>query len=416
MITPQYIQKIFGRRLLLALFGFCCSLMLQGQALPPKAQLLTSFHFSMMTGGVVIITAAIDNHPDSLHFILDTGSGGISLDSATCNRLGIETVPSDRTIRGIAGIKKVAFANNHTLQLPGLSVPNLNFHINDYELLTGVYGLRIDGIIGFSLFSRYIVALNYDTHTISVYSQGSFAYPDKGFVLKPTIAGLPIQVAQIADNTTHRTRFYLDTGAGLNLLFSSAFVKDSSLIPAARKRYATIAEGLGGKREMEMTVLKKFKLGPFQFRNVPVYVFDDVYNVTSYPQLSGLIGNDVLRRFNAILNYAKSEIHLQPNTHLHDAFDYSYTGLGIFQQNNLILISDVIPGSPAEKAGLAENDILVAVENNLSNNLQTYKQLLMQSGKRVKLVLARNNEVFETTLHIQSIRKKSGAVQQEKLK
>jgi hypothetical protein len=52
----------------------------------------------------------------------------------------------------------------------------------------------------------------------------------------------------------------------------------------------------------------------------------------------------------------------------------------------------------------------VAVENNLSNNLQTYKQILMQSGKRVRLVLARNNEVFETTLHIHSIRNKmSGA-------
>jgi len=161
---------------------------------------------------------------------------------------------------------------------------------------------------------------------------------------------------------------------------------------------------------MEMTVLKKFRLGPHVFRNVPVYVFEDIYNVTAYPQLGGLIGNDILRRFNVIFNYEKGEFHLLPNSHFHDAFDYSYTGLGIFQQNNLILVSDVIPGSPAAKAGLAENDIVVAVENNLSNNLQTYKQILMQSGKRVRLVLARNNEVFETTLHIHSIRKKmSGA-------
>lgn len=410
MIADTTLERSLLQRLLTAILGLCCSLLLQGQPATAPAKLLTIFRFEQMTGGVVILKAGLDNHQDSLNFILDTGSGGISLDTATCLRLGLAMTPSDKTIKGIAGIKQVSFAYNHTLHLPGLSVPHLNFHINDYELLTGVYGLRIDGIIGYSLLSRYIVMLDYDTHLMKIYSQGSIKYPEKGFLLKPTIAGLPIQPAEVFDKTKLRSRFYFDTGAGLNLLFSSAYVKDSSLIPADRKRYATIAEGLGGKREMEMTVLKKFRLGPHVFRNVPVYVFEDIYNVTAYPQLGGLIGNDILRRFNVIFNYEKGEFHLLPNSHFHDAFDYSYTGLGIFQQNNLILVSDVIPGSPAAKAGLAENDIVVAVENNLSNNLQTYKQILMQSGKRVRLVLARNNEVFETTLHIHSIRKKMSGV------
>jgi hypothetical protein len=323
--------------------------------------------------------------------------------------LGIATQASNRTIRGIAGVKQVDFAYNHRLHLPGLSVDGLNFHINDYELLTGVYGTKIDGIVGYSLLSRFIVMLNYDTQQISLYSQGKTSYPEKGFFLYPTIAGLPIQDAWVADHTSKDARFYLDTGAGLNLLLSSAFVKDSSLFAHNKLRYATIAEGLGGKRAMEMTVLKKFKLGPFSFRHVPVYVFDDDYNVTAYPQLGGLIGNDILRRFNTIIDYSTSRFHLTPNSHYYDAFDYSYTGLGIYQQNNLIVVSDVIPGSPAAKAGMQVNDVLVAVENNLSNNIQTYKQLLMQSGKKVRMVLARENELYECTLSIQSIRRKIAA-------
>lgn len=370
------------------------------------AMLLTTFRFEQMTGGIILLKATIDNHSDSLNFILDTGSGGISLDSITCQRLGIRTEASNRTIRGIAGVKQVDFAYNHTLHLPGLKVPGMNFHINDYELLTSVYGIKIDGIIGFSLFSRYIVSLNYDSHEIALYTQGKIPYPERGFFLTPTIAGLPIQDASVADQSQRTGRFYLDTGAGLNLLFSSAYVRDSGLFAQNKQRYATVAEGLGGKTSMEMTVLKKFKLGPYGFRNVPVYMFDDEFNVTAYPQLGGLIGNDILRRFNAIIDYSTSRFHLTPNTHFYDAFDYSYTGLGMYQQDDLIVISDVIPGSPADKAGMQVNDVVVAIENNLTNNIQTYKQLLMQSGKKVRLVLSRDNELFECTLYIESIRKK----------
>jgi hypothetical protein len=179
------------------------------------AKLLTSFRFEQMTGGIILLKAAIDNHPDSLNFILDTGSGGISLDSITCQRLGIRTEPSNRTIRGIAGVKQVDFAYNHTLHLPGLNVSGMNFHINDYELLTSVYGVKIDGIIGYSLFSRYIVLLNYDSHEIALYTQGKIPYPERGFFLTPTIAGLPIQDASVADQSKRTGRFYLDTGAGI---------------------------------------------------------------------------------------------------------------------------------------------------------------------------------------------------------
>lgn len=390
------------------LIGLCSLLSIQLSAKPQQgdASLLSSFRFEQMTGGVVIIKARVDEHKDSLNFILDTGSGGISLDSLTAERLDIKAEPSNRTIRGIAGVKQVSFAYNHTLHLPGLSVTGMHFHINDYELLTSVYGIKIDGIIGFSLLSRYIVALDYDVQQINIYSKGNMDFPDKGIFLYPNIAGLPMQEAMVADHSSHGSKFYLDTGAGLNLLFSSAFVNDSSLFAAGKQRYKTVAEGLGGKRSMDITVLKKFKLGPFSFRQVPVYIFDDDYNVTAYPQLGGLIGNDILRRFNVIIDYSNSRFHLLPNKHFYDAFDYSYTGLGIYLQDQQIVVSDVIAGSPAAKAGIQEGDVLVAIENNLSNNLQSYKQLLMQSGKRVRMVLTRGNDLFETTLYIQSIRKK----------
>src|SRR5690606_31180997 len=105
------------------------------------------------------------------------------------------------------------------------------------------------------------------------------------------------------------------------------------------------------------------RFGPYRFKKVPVFLFDDEHNVTSYPVLGGLIGNDLLRRFNLILNYEKREIHLTPNSHFHDPFDYSYTGLGIYYYNGIIEISDVIKDSPGDKAGLEAGDIIVSINN-----------------------------------------------------
>src|SRR5688500_1690186 len=106
----------------------------QEEFVPPPAQLLTSFPFRMLTGGIITLKARVSDFKDTLNFILDTGSGGISLDSMTALYLNVKTELSDRTIRGIAGIRQVRFAYNHKLHIPGLSVDSLNFHINDYDV------------------------------------------------------------------------------------------------------------------------------------------------------------------------------------------------------------------------------------------------------------------------------------------
>ena len=69
----------------------------------PPARLLTTFPITLFTGGVMILRARLGNFPDTLNFVLDTGSGGISLDSSTCERLHLHPLPSDKTILGIGG-------------------------------------------------------------------------------------------------------------------------------------------------------------------------------------------------------------------------------------------------------------------------------------------------------------------------
>lgn len=371
------------------------------------AQLITSFPFRELTGGVLLLEAAVDGVPDSLNFIFDTGSGGISLDSATCAYYDIEVDSSDRFIRGIGGIRRVFFAYDKTLSLPGLKIDSLDFHISDYGFISSVYGLNVDGIIGYSFMKDYIIQVNYDSMRMYVYTPGRYEYEGKGDLLRPAIGNIPIIPGNIDNKLTTRSHLYFDMGAGLCLMLSNRYVNDSCLFCSRRQRrhkfIETEAQGFMGKINMTQTVIQRYRIGKYHFRKVPAYLFDDVSNVTNYPLLAGLVGNDLLRRFNVTLNYPRNEIYLSPNKFFNEPFDYAYTGIVMYYIDGHIVITDVLKGSPAEKAGFQEGDIIVAVNNSFNNDIQEYRQQLKATGSRVKVIINRGGTVMQLKLSIKSI-------------
>jgi hypothetical protein len=375
----------------------------QEEFIEPPSKDITTIPFIQLTGGIVIVQARFDNFPDTLNFVLDTGSSGISLDSSAAAYLGLKPVPSERTIRGIAGIRKVSFLYNRKLHFPKMTIDSLNFHINDYTILTEVYGERIDGIIGYAVFSRYIVKVDYDSMRVTFSTPGTIRYPRGGYLMKPHISQLVTQPLRVKDEKTVSSRFLYDMGAGLCMLLSKEFVKDSNFIDKKRKRWIKEGEGLGGKIDMELTVIKEVKIGPYRFRNVPVFIFDDITNITQYPQLGGLLGNDLLRRFNVIMNYARGDIYILPNKHYAETFDYSYSGMELYLVNGKIIVGDVAKGGPAEAAGVKEGDEVLAVNKSFNQNLNQYKIALQTPNEKVKLVIRRNGVLIEIEFKVKSI-------------
>jgi len=173
-----------------------------------------------------------------------------------------------------------------------------------------------------------------------------------------------------------------------------------------RRIINTQAEGLGGKKPMKITTIKEARIGKYRFKKVPTYIFNDEFNVTAYPHLGGLIGNDLLRRFNLVINYAENKIHLSPNLHFNDPFDYSYIGLGIFLVDGEVVVEDVIEESPGEKAGFIPGDIIIGMDNNFTKNIQAYKAMLQTPGARIKVVVLRDGAPLILTLVVDNILKK----------
>jgi len=367
-------------------------------------QPLTRIPFLSLTGGVMIVTAQMPPFPDTLQFIFDTGSSGISLDSSTAAYLGLQPVYSGYAIRGVGGIRKVPFVNGRSLQLGSIRADSLDFHVNDYSVLTSVYGVRIDGIIGYSLLSRYVIRIDQELQQMDWFAAGVNVYPRRGYRMKLEMDKLPSHTAYVQDLRGEQSRFLIDLGAGLNLLFSRRYVQSSGLLDNTRKRWIKSGEGIGGRIEMELTTMRQLRIGPYRFRQVPINIFDDDFNVTNYPEWAGLIGNDLLRRFQVILNYPAKEMHLLPNRYFSDPFDYSYSGLELYLVANKIRVGYLAPGSPAAAAGLELGDEVVAVNKNFSGILTEYKFQLQKAGERVRIIYRRNEKIGELEFRVLRIR------------
>lgn len=393
------------RFFLYLIFTFC-GFSVSGQEMywQKPAKFITSFHFKQLNGGVILLKARFDTLADTLNFILDTGSGGISLDSTTTAKYHIPHEPSGRYIYGIAGVRKVDYAPHQTLKFPGLTVDSLNFYINNYEILTSVYGIKIDGIIGYSFLSRYLVKVDFDSLKINVFTPGDITYPPHGVLLHPSFQGLPIVPLTIRDSKSFTSNYFFDTGAGLCLLLSSRFNEDSSILLKRRKPVSIEVQGMGGKKRMRLSLVKELQIGNYKFRKVPTYLYQDEFNVLAYPQRAGLVGDDILRHFNLIINYPQKEIYLTPNSHFRDPFDYSYTGMTMYSLDGEVFVDDIVKGSPADKAGLKNGDVIMAINNNFSGNLETYKNLLQQTGYRISILIMRENKPLIISLRVGRIR------------
>jgi C-terminal processing protease CtpA/Prc len=78
--------------------------------------------------------------------------------------------------------------------------------------------------------------------------------------------------------------------------------------------------------------------------------------------------------------------------------------MSIYKEDGAIRVGDVMDGSPAEKAGIRVDDILLAINNSFNGNMQLYKNLLQNTGDKLKLIISRDGQLMTFELRVKSIR------------
>ena len=120
----------------------------------------------------------------------------------------------------------------------------------------------------------------------------------------------------------------------------------------------------------------------------------------------GLLGNPILKRFKVVIDYVNEQVYLKASKKYNKPIEYDISGLILYafgQELSSYFVKEVLPGSPAEQAGILKGDIIKRIgffSANFYTLEQVYSKLIRNRGKKINLVLERNGFKFKKTLHL----------------
>ena len=206
----------------------------------------------MVLGGLLLQTRV--NNSEPLWFVLDSGGGpGFIVDRRRAESLGLELRGRARSTGAGENYYDVTFANNIRIALGGVAFPPQTVRVISLSSLEPIAGRTLDGAIGFGLFSRYVVEIDYAARKVNFYEPQSYRYTGSGTRLPLMVEDNHFYViAQVTmgGRATFEGKFMVDTGAGMiTFVLNSPFVERHGVLGFVRNRILDRSlPGLGGKR------------------------------------------------------------------------------------------------------------------------------------------------------------------------
>jgi hypothetical protein len=232
------------------------------------------------------------NHTDTLDLIFDSGSTGLLLtDSALKNKA--HTAHTDKAV-------------NH-LQIGSLRWDSLLV----YPVVLS--GQGTDGCFGWDLFDGKLVEIDYDKSIFIVHTR--LSKPALGYAAfnMEYIHTLFCIRGDLEIKKQHYTnRFLFDNGYQRTIMLDTVLMQEQHYprdLPVIKK---VIMHNAEGKPVPVITVSnERFNLGTATLLNIPVQLM-----ATGNPARfkTHILGNEVLKRFNTILDFQNNLVYLQPNS------------------------------------------------------------------------------------------------------
>jgi hypothetical protein len=357
------------------------------------------------------------NDEGPFNFVLDSGSGlTVITDSSLRNEF--------RDING-AHLKIYGAGNNQPID--ALVTNHLSFSIGKIQsnnitvavlsqdpfFLSSYLGIPIDGIIGYDLYSSFVVRQNSQTGGVNFYSPSSFRFKGKGDSLAISIRHLkPFVKCSLQlenEDSVSDADLLIDSGASFPFSLDTS-TSDDIHVPE-KHMHVQIGVGLSGDVYGEVARIPHIGFGKIIYQDA-LCMFPDRQDSISKiidPGKKGSIGSELLKRYIITYDYSRSKIYLKPTDLIVDPFQYNMSGMNVaLGGDNLdaFIISSVEQNSPAEEAGLQPNDIILEInlKKTTDMSLDEIDAMLREyDGGTLLLKVVRNHDFFFTVIHLRKL-------------
>ncbi|MGB3468914.1 MAG: aspartyl protease family protein [Cyclobacteriaceae bacterium] len=366
---------------------------------------------------LVVVPVTI-NKTLTLDFIVDTGvQNAILTEKVFTDVLGLE-YQRKISIAGPGLIDSVTafICNNIQISLPGgisASRSSLLVLETDYLQLKNNMGAEIYGIIGYDLFSRFVVEINYDNNEITFHDP-------KFFKKKRYMKKIPITVERTKPyietlikytdgSEADSIRLMVDSGASHALLLDP---EDDTSIEVPEETITTnLGKGLGGSIDGKIGRIEKYYFDDLTFSQVLASFPDPgIYNKNiKRGSRSGTIGGDILSRINPVFDYQKENIYYYKGKRYKKSFAYDMSGMQITAfgpKLQLAIIEFVREGSPAHIAGIRRGDIIKRFNGDNIKNISLSKiftELRRKEGAKIRMKIVRNGEEMKKCFRLRRL-------------
>ena len=403
---------------LVAVIASACSLVFGQEPQPVRIKAPASGAYRMLTeaGKTKIPFEFISNHVvipvklegKTLDLILDTGmplDGVLLFGSETVSDLALEYV-GKAPVMGVGGHKVMAdLAMGVSLTLPGVEFSNQMALVMPQDSTLSRHFEGKDGVIGNTLFSRLVVGIDHDNMEITLTEPDRFEYAGPGTELPLRIDRYPFLSceADIIGAETVPLELVVDTGNGAALTLNVG-AREGLGLPDKVIEYHTRSVGqeiprLAGR-------IERLQLGPYILRDLLASFRTPAHEQAPPWERSGGLGQDVLRRFNTLFDYTHGRIILEPNGHFDEPFEFNMAGIQFSRTSKGgFEVSRVVPGSPADRAGVRLGDHIIRLNGRPTSELSMddAEQMMRQEGKAITLDIRRGNESLQLDLTLERL-------------
>lgn len=180
-----------------------------------------------------------------------------------------------------------------------------------------------DGVLGLWFIQQQVTEVNYTDRKIYLYPHGTYTPPPEAIRLKVEyVMGIPVVPVQATVNgKSYLLRLSVDTGSDRVLDLNTPFVKKHHLLgsqtPFSVSRISSSDSNTG---TLENVMFDCIQLGPFKLPRIPGAFSTVTSGVQSSPDMDGVMGNNLLKRFNLVYDFKNESIYLIPNDLIYTPF------------------------------------------------------------------------------------------------